>query len=169
MQTGARSLASNTQNRNGISRSRIERGDNFRARRTGSPDVQYPCRLRGYNLPPCEKHLPHDAPECDEYRRAYASLVEQMIAAPGTPKAVVIPSFSSTYIAASTALICHFIPTSINWKNFPTFKFCQKNPLRRAGSVQTLWMCFQSQRRADIAGGVSDQLTLTDKTIFCQS
>src|SRR5699024_11766012 len=28
---------------------------------------------------------------------------------------------------------CHFIPTSIYWKIFPTFKFCQKNPLRRAG------------------------------------
>ncbi|SRN39543.1 Uncharacterised protein [Shigella flexneri] len=49
MQTGARCLAGNAQNRNGISRSGIERGDHVRARRTGSPQTyaDIPCRCAG--------------------------------------------------------------------------------------------------------------------------
>jgi hydroxypyruvate isomerase len=42
-------LVGNTQNRNGISRSGIERGDHVRARRTGSPQTyaDIPCRCAG--------------------------------------------------------------------------------------------------------------------------
>ncbi len=58
----------NAQNRNGISRSGIERGDHVVP---AGPEVPrhtpiFPAVARD-NLPPCAKHLPHDAPECDEY------------------------------------------------------------------------------------------------------